>query len=63
MTEYKTKTGKILTDADIEALAEQACWGYTLGDDGKWTPNTKDNSDDPDCPIHGRGTGARLEDL
>jgi hypothetical protein len=28
---YKTKTGKVLTDADIEALADEAEGGYDVG--------------------------------
>ena len=30
MTEYRTKTGKVLTDADIEALADEAERGYDV---------------------------------
>lgn len=30
MTEYTTKTGKVLTDADIEALADEAEKGYDV---------------------------------
>jgi hypothetical protein len=56
-----TKTGKVLTEAEIEALAEQACRGYTYDEaTHKWMPNEHDN---PDCPIHGGAVGARLSDL
>jgi hypothetical protein len=61
VTEYRTKSGKILTEAELDALAEQACRGYTFDEDtGKWISNEADN---PDCPVHGAASGARLEDL
>jgi hypothetical protein len=30
VTEYRTKTGRVLTDADIERLAEEAEQGYDV---------------------------------
>jgi hypothetical protein len=57
---FVTASGKLLTEADLEELAEQACRGYTMDEDDNWIPNTEDN---PDCPIHGGANGARLSDL
>jgi len=46
---YVTKTGKVLTDADLEALSREAEMGYDIRDDGvdsiaKMLTNTTDAS-------------------
>jgi hypothetical protein len=38
-TPLVTKTGKVLTDEDIEALADEAERGYTRTEDGRWVVN------------------------
>lgn len=63
MAEYRTRTGKVLTEADLDALAEEAERGYEI-DPAKGVTCTCERDDKlaitayaPDCPIHaGRGT-------
>ena len=64
MSEYVTKSGKVLTDADLQALADEAERGYCT-EAGSRRVRTRATPDSPwvdeqgwcgnplPCPIHG----------